>query len=166
MTHIFASKQTIIGSDNGLSPDRRQAIIWTNAGILLMGPWKTNFFEILSEIRTLPFIKMRLKTSSAKWRPFCLGLNGLKERMVRCQWRIWLKSIGTKARDTPHKSTAWIILGVYCAYDLYQSSCNIGDAGFCISKISDITNWATSNRNDYIIPLLTYLAWIMVYVLK
>ena len=25
---------TIIGSDNGLSPGRRQAIIWTNAGLL------------------------------------------------------------------------------------------------------------------------------------
>ena len=28
----------IIGSDNGFSPGRRQAIIWTNAGILLIGP--------------------------------------------------------------------------------------------------------------------------------
>ena len=32
VTHICVSKQTLIGSDNGLSPDRRQAIIWTNAG--------------------------------------------------------------------------------------------------------------------------------------
>ena len=29
---------TIIGSNNGLSPGRRQAITWTNAGILLTGP--------------------------------------------------------------------------------------------------------------------------------
>ena len=36
VTHICVSKLTIIGSDNGLSPDRRQAIIWTNAGILLI----------------------------------------------------------------------------------------------------------------------------------
>ena len=28
----------IIGSDNALSPDRHQAIIWTNAGILIIGP--------------------------------------------------------------------------------------------------------------------------------
>ena len=28
---------TNIGSDNGLSPGRRQAINWTNAGILLIG---------------------------------------------------------------------------------------------------------------------------------
>ena len=44
--HICVSKQTIIGSDNGLSPDRRQAIIWTSAGILLIGPLGTNFGEI------------------------------------------------------------------------------------------------------------------------
>ena len=34
MTHICVSDLNIIGSDNGLSPGRRQAIIWTNAGIL------------------------------------------------------------------------------------------------------------------------------------
>ena len=43
VTHICVSKQTSIGSDNGLSPGRRQAIIWTNAGILLIGPLRTNF---------------------------------------------------------------------------------------------------------------------------
>ena len=77
MTHICVGKQTIIVSDNGLSPGRRQAIIWTNAGILLIGPLKTNFSEILIEILAFSFTKMRLKVSSAKWRPFCLGLNVL-----------------------------------------------------------------------------------------
>ena len=38
VTHICVVKLTIIGSDNGLSPGRRQAIILTNAGILLIGP--------------------------------------------------------------------------------------------------------------------------------
>ena len=46
VTHICVVKQTVIGSDNGLSPGRRQAIIWTNAGILLIGPLGTNFSEI------------------------------------------------------------------------------------------------------------------------
>ena len=78
VTHICVSKLTITGSDNGLSPGRRQAIIWTNAGILLIGPLGTNFSEILIEIQTFSFIKMRLKASSAKWRPFCLGLNVLR----------------------------------------------------------------------------------------
>ena len=77
MTHICVSKLTIISSDNGLPPDRRQAIIWTNAGLLLIRPLGTNFSEILIEILTFSFKKMRLKVSSAKRRPFCLGLNVL-----------------------------------------------------------------------------------------
>ena len=79
VTHICVSKLTIIGSDNGLSPDRRQAIIWTNAGLLLNGPLGTNFSEILIEILTFSFKKMRLKVSSAKRRPFCRGLNVLTQ---------------------------------------------------------------------------------------
>ena len=71
VTHIF-------GSDNGLSPNRRQAIIWTNAGLLLIGPLGTNFIEIIIKILAFSFKKMRLKVLSAKWRPFCLGLNVLR----------------------------------------------------------------------------------------
>ena len=52
VTHICVNKLTIIGSDNGLSPGWRQAIIWTNAEILLIGPLGTNFSEILIEIKT------------------------------------------------------------------------------------------------------------------
>ena len=46
VTHICISKLTIIGSDNGLSPGGCQAIIWTNAGLLLIAPLETNFSEI------------------------------------------------------------------------------------------------------------------------
>ena len=72
MTHICVTKVTIIVSDNGLSPVRRQAIICYNAGILLIGSLGTNFSEI--EIVTFSFKKMRLKVSSAKRQPFCLRL--------------------------------------------------------------------------------------------
>ena len=67
MTHICVGELTIIGSDNGVSPGRRQAIIWINAGILLIGPLGTNVNE------------MHLKISSTKWRPLCLGPNVLTE---------------------------------------------------------------------------------------
>ena len=80
VTHICVSKLTIIGSDNGLSPGRCQAIIWTSAGILLIGSLGTNFSEILIGIQTFSFKKMQLKMSSAKWRPFCLSLNVLSTR--------------------------------------------------------------------------------------
>ena len=86
VTHIGVSKLTIIVSDNGLSPGRRQAIIWTNAGILLNRPLGTSFNEILIEILTFSFIKMRFKVSSAKWRPFCLGLNVLIAWLCTWPW--------------------------------------------------------------------------------
>ena len=78
VTHICVGELTIIGSDNGLSPSRRQAIIWTNAVIVLIRPRGTNFSEILIETDVFSFKKMHLKISYAKWRPSCLGLNVLK----------------------------------------------------------------------------------------
>ena len=61
VTHICVGNLTIIESDNGLSPDRRQAIIWTNAGILLIGPLGTNFSEILIGIHKFSFTKMKCR---------------------------------------------------------------------------------------------------------
>ena len=43
VTYICVSKLIIIGLDHGMSPDRRQAIIWTNAGILLIETLGTIF---------------------------------------------------------------------------------------------------------------------------
>ena len=78
-----------------LSPGRRQAIFWTNAGILSIRTLGINSNEILSEIRVFSFKKMHLKMSSAKWRPFCLGLSVLirdhhYEDKLRNAWCIWL----------------------------------------------------------------------------
>ena len=86
VTHIRVSDLTIISSDNGLSPGRRQAIIRTNAGILLIRPWGTNFSEMLIEIHTFSFKKIHLKMSSGKWRPFCLGLNVLMAAESALRW--------------------------------------------------------------------------------
>ena len=74
--HICVGNLTIIGSDNGLSPGQRQAIIWINAGILLFGLLGTNFSEILIVIHKFSLTKMHLKMS-VKWLPFCLGLDVL-----------------------------------------------------------------------------------------
>ena len=59
VTHICVGNLAIIGSDNGLSPDRCQAIIWTNDGILLIGPLGTNFSEILIKIQTFSLKEIR-----------------------------------------------------------------------------------------------------------
>ena len=79
VTHICVGNLTIIASDNGLSPGRRQAIILTNDGILFIGTLGTNFSEIPIGIQTFSFKKMHLNMSSVKWHPFCLSLNGLRD---------------------------------------------------------------------------------------
>ena len=78
MTHICVSKLTIIGSDNGLSPGRRQAIIWTNAEILLIGHLGKNFSGILIEIHTFSFKENAFenvvwKTAAILSRPQCVN---------------------------------------------------------------------------------------------
>ena len=76
---IYASVKWVnIGSDNGLSPDQHQAIISTNAGILLIRPSGTNFRESRFKIQNFSFMKMHLKMSSANWRPFYPGGDELK----------------------------------------------------------------------------------------
>ena len=67
--HIYASV------DDGLLPRRHQAIIWTNAEILLIGSLGTKLSEILFEIYTFSLHKLHFKMSSGKWRPFYLGLH-------------------------------------------------------------------------------------------
>ena len=74
MTHICDSKLTIIGSDNGLSRGRRQAIAGTNAGILLIGPLGIRFSEILIGIQTFSFKKKIL------------------EHLVKCIFGVWVQN--------------------------------------------------------------------------
>ena len=76
--HICISKLNIIGSNDGLSPSRRQAIIWNNAGKLLTEPHGKKFSAILTKIYTFSFLKTCLKTLSQKWQPFSLGFNVLR----------------------------------------------------------------------------------------
>ena len=129
-THICVGKLTIIASDNGLPPGRRQAIIWSNAGILLIGPLGTNFNEILIEIHTLSFKKMHLKMSSAKWRPFCLAPNVL----------MWSPGLAEQAAQwTTGWAAEWVLrdhggTGVhYWRHDNWASS---SDQLFCITQLS------------------------------
>ena len=73
LRHICVGKLTIIGSDNGLSSGRRQAIIWTNAGIFLNWPLGANFSETLIEIHIFSFKNMHLKMSADIFsRPHCV----------------------------------------------------------------------------------------------
>ena len=68
VTHICISNLAIIGSDSGLSPGRRQAIIWTDAGILLIEQTAVKFESKFS------LKKIHLKMWSAKflYQPQCV----------------------------------------------------------------------------------------------
>ena len=145
MTYICVGKLTIIGSDNGLSPARRQAIIWTNAGILLIGLLGTNFSEILIGIQTFSFAKMHLKMSSAKWHPFCLGLNVLiaKETFnkIMSNFTVSTPSADDLAPSVAKTSAAAMVpvqvLYIWLAFNTLrprQNGCHIPDDIFkCIS---------------------------------
>ena len=50
---MYASVNWVsIGSDNGLAPVRRQAITWTNADLLSIGPLGTYLSEIWIKIQS------------------------------------------------------------------------------------------------------------------
>ena len=128
MTHICISKLASIVSDNGLSPGRRQAIIWTNAGILLIGPLGTNFSEISIEIHTFSFKKMHFKMSSGKWQPFSLGLNVLRRLYLSLsnmlKWFCLTHCIirkaqcNTKAHIRNHKTQVFIDVHIFVLHSL------------------------------------------------
>ena len=71
-----------IGSDNGLSLVRCQAITWISAGLLSIVPSGTKFSEIWIKIHKFSFMKMHLKIPSAKWQPFCPGGDELRVSLM------------------------------------------------------------------------------------
>ena len=101
--HICVGKLIIIGSDNGLSLGRRQAIIWTNAWLLLIQTLGTNFSEILGKIHTLSFKKKHLKLLSAKWRQIFLGLNVLRFNWsTYLQYAMWYQRLAELSQPIQH----------------------------------------------------------------
>ena len=86
---------------------------YLNAGILLIVPIGTNFSEILVGIHKFSIKEMQLKMSSAKCRPFCLGLNVLTRIFVG---NIWFVPYGIINRYNHLRNTThfWKNLNYYC----------------------------------------------------
>ena len=53
-------KQAIIGTNNGLAPNMREAINWTKDGVWLIVSLRTKFKEILIKMRNIVLKQMRL----------------------------------------------------------------------------------------------------------
>ena len=88
VTHICVGKLIIIGSDNGLSPARRQAIIWTNAAILLIRPLGTNLF-----IQENAFENIACEMASILSRPQCVNAQSIAAPNSNITWIAWLTKI-------------------------------------------------------------------------
>ena len=93
-----------IGSGNGLSPVRRQAITQTNADILSIGPLRNKLQRNSDRNTKFSFMKMHLKISSAKWCPFCPGEDEFTHWPLRDEEVILQVSLKTKALV---QSTCW-----------------------------------------------------------
>ena len=139
VTHICISKITIISSDNGLSPDRCQAIISSIAGILLVWLMVTNFSEVLTEIYLFSLKKMHLKMLSVKSRPFCLGLNVLISAWIcpiKCGMKLLESSIPILQQSCTIEVWEWINLslpgqnGPHFTDDIFR--CIFVNEKFCI----------------------------------
>ena len=83
--HKCICKKDIIVSDNGLSPVRSQAIIWTSAGLLPIWSLGINSSEIWIKTQQFSFKKLWVNMSTAKCRPYCLGLNVFIMRSVNTE---------------------------------------------------------------------------------
>ena len=111
-THIICvGKLTIIGLDNGLLPGRREAIIWTNAGILIIGPQGTNFHEIKIIIPIFWFMKKTFenvvwKMAAILSRPQCLSnySNGILQDTFLS---MALNQLSSESNGNPYPEEPW-----------------------------------------------------------
>ena len=85
VTHICVGNSTIIGSDNGLSPGRAPSHYLNQCWNIVNRTLGNKLQWNLNAIETFSFKEMHLKLSSAKWRPFCIGLSVLRQ-MLGTEW--------------------------------------------------------------------------------
>ena len=145
-------KLSTIGSDNGLSPGRHQAIIWTNARILLIGLLGTNFSEMLIEIPTFSFKKMSLKMPAILSQPQFVD-NILCHRTVDCLFEFfYLIEPWTWSSGALIWIPAWISNHIH--YEVWEES---------IHKLQWCSYWTLGMDNN-LIPhftghMITYSWW-------
>ena len=154
MTHSCSSNLNIINSYNGLSPGRRHAIIWTNAGILLICHWGTSFNEMLLEIHAFSFNKMHLNMSSAKWRPFSLGLSELKKKQC---WYLWMANrnkCSNLLSQTPELTLS------YCSVDVIATA-YVLELCFVSTNIDMVFHWFNmTNQYVHFLQVLSH-RWLL-----
>ena len=118
VTHICVCKLTIIGSDNGLLPGQHQTIIWTNAGILLIGPLGTKLQWNVFEIQTCSFNKLQVKMASILSRSQCVKWTAI----IKCIIKLLVISYSQNCSGfwTTTRMLIWgvlvFVLWLFCKY--------------------------------------------------
>ena len=160
MEILGISKLTVIGSDNGLLLDWRQAIIWTNAGTLWIWPLGINFKGILIEIHISSFKKIHLKMLSVKCDPFCHGLNVLTSSI--CVDETPLKRPPLRVVLNTRLSLTWVSV-ITSSQLIYIKPLDIFFLN-CKWVSSDRTQWilkgpslASNTKDDLNYPVKIYL---------
>ena len=86
--HKCVDNVTIIGSDNGLLLGRRQAIIWANAWIVLIGHLWTNFSGIFNRNPYIFIQENAFEKIVCQMTAISLGLTVLTDSNIEAWWHI------------------------------------------------------------------------------
>ena len=141
-----------IGSDNGLSPVRRQAIAWTTAHLLSIGPLETNFSEIIIKIHTFSFKKMRLKMLSAKLAAILSRGRRVNSLGLHSAW--WTKA-------TAHRRDCQLQCSAH-----FSRTVSLNQHFFCIYVVIKTGHFLSfSNIGDFMMPVF-YVKILMLIALK
>ena len=125
MTHICVSELTIIGSYNGLSPDRRQAIIWTIDGIL-------NLKDKKYHINMWYFLSFKFKgLHDGEYHDTTLITDGtlkvtaevISGNALSLSRPYWVVTVGYGLSLSPHYNPAVpkVVGGIHCVPDISRS---------------------------------------------
>ena len=149
-----------IGSCNGLSPVKYQAITWTNVDSWSIWPWGAYFNEILFENQMFSFKKLHLKMPSDKWQTFCSSFSMWHHKQVT--------SPTCSTTSVPHtvpEPLGLLIWSLTCCYVIHSAHYHTGveheSRDNCrlnsINKVAKVEGENSSLNSDklYILPWLT-----------
>ena len=141
MTHICVSNLTITGSDNGLSPGRRQAIILTNAGIMLIWTLLRNKFLWNINRNSYIFIQENaFENVVCEMASICLGLsvlNGWKSTSQQIKSDTWQEESQQEKHQKQNQRTS-IQIPTFSIFRFIFFDCLLS-SNFCDWRAKDCT---------------------------
>ena len=160
MTYICVNKLTIIGSDDGLAPGRCQAIVWTSAGMSLIGKLRN---KLQRHLRWNPYIFIQdnafqnvdCKISGILSRKYQIFQRAaVTQNWVNCMLRPLIYSFAVYPRSSIFQRVSFE-LNVIFIYWLFRRSYHMSDCenswkkSFTIGKITNMSKRYQWGLNIY-----------------